>query len=463
MNFKSIVATYLFINLLGGCTIEPTIEEVPITANVKSEIDNMNNHVYQAEIDLLGLLSPQSFTKASEFSAKANNDYTKNLDARKTLKSVAYVNAYLKRGYENAPFARSSFRDILEARNDAIDRGGMVFFDEKFTQVDKHFIKSTSKLESQNVKDLNKDQVVLMDEYKSISLMALKLSFLGPSRSIINQAILLGAKKLAPQSLALAEENYKIVEKYIDDNPKLGDQIEPLSQEAFRNANHVFKITQDSLVAKKSNSEDVALQIDAQDKLIKQQQKNAEYLNKTSRELNSENAALSNYVMEQQKEMDEVSTINSSVTKLNTRMAGQLSLDDKFEKAQQLFSKEEAEIYKQGSVLTIRLRGLKFPSSGSLITPSNKVLLNKVQAIIKEFKSLSVVIEGHSDSIGSQEVNKKLSGDRAIAVKDYLISLGTIEKENIFSLGQGYSKPLATNKTANGRAQNRRVDVFIGM
>lgn len=463
MNVKSIFIAYMFINLLGGCTIEPTIEEIPITANVKTEIDKMNDSIYQGEIDLLGLLSPQNFTKATQFSAKANENYSKKQDARKTLTNVAFSKAYLKVAYENSPIVRNSFTDILEARNNAIDRGGMVFFDEKFIQADKRFIQSSSRIENKNMADIDKDRTVLMNEYLSIELMALKLSFLGPSRSILNQAIVMGAKKLAPQSLALAEKNYQNVERYIDDHPLLGDQIEPLSQEVFRNANHVFKITQESLVAKNTSSEDVALQIEAQEKLIRQQQINSEKMKSTSRELNKENASLQNYVMEQEKEMDEVSTINSSVSKLNTRMASQLSNDSKFEKAQQLFSREEAEVYKQGNVLVIRLRGLKFPSAGALISQPNKRLLNKVQTVIKDFKSASVVVEGHSDSIGSIDLNQKLSGNRALAVKDYLISLGTIDKENIFSVGQGYRKPLATNKTANGRAQNRRVDVFIGI
>jgi OOP family OmpA-OmpF porin len=69
-----------------------------------------------------------------------------------------------------------------------------------------------------------------------------------------------------------------------------------------------------------------------------------------------------------------------------------------------------------------------------------------------------VIATGHTDSIGSDAYNQKLSERRAAAVKDYLVSKG-IPASKITTIGKGESQPVATNKTAEGRQKNRRVDI----
>ena len=69
-----------------------------------------------------------------------------------------------------------------------------------------------------------------------------------------------------------------------------------------------------------------------------------------------------------------------------------------------------------------------------------------------------VIATGHTDSIGTDEYNQKLSERRAAAVKDYLVSKG-MPAAKITTIGKGESQPVATNKTAEGRQKNRRVDI----
>ena len=67
---------------------------------------------------------------------------------------------------------------------------------------------------------------------------------------------------------------------------------------------------------------------------------------------------------------------------------------------------------------------------------------------------------GHTDSIGTEAYNLKLSERRAQAVKAYLVSKG-IDASRIYSEGKGEAQPIASNKTAEGRAKNRRVDIEV--
>ncbi|HRO18004.1 MAG TPA: OmpA family protein, partial [Ferruginibacter sp.] len=102
-----------------------------------------------------------------------------------------------------------------------------------------------------------------------------------------------------------------------------------------------------------------------------------------------------------------------------------------------------------------------FFSTGSakLMAKSNKSL-DEVAALMKADESLQMQIDGHTDSQGSDELNQALSEKRANAVKDYLISKGIIASR-LNATGYGETKPIADNKTAAGRAKNRRTEMTV--
>jgi adhesin transport system outer membrane protein len=87
---------------------------------------------------------------------------------------------------------------------------------------------------------------------------------------------------------------------------------------------------------------------------------------------------------------------------------------------------------------------------------SLKMLKNK----IKEHKNVLLTINGHTDNIGSAPYNKNLSLSRAKAIRDYLILIG-LDKERIVIQGHGFSKPIASNETEEGRTKNRRVEFVL--
>lgn len=94
--------------------------------------------------------------------------------------------------------------------------------------------------------------------------------------------------------------------------------------------------------------------------------------------------------------------------------------------------------------------------------------LDKLAELIKAQNPASVAIEGHSDSKGDDAYNQKLSERRAMAVRDYLISVRTVDGTKLTTKGIGELKPVAPNATpdggddAAGRAKNRRVEVILG-
>ena len=104
--------------------------------------------------------------------------------------------------------------------------------------------------------------------------------------------------------------------------------------------------------------------------------------------------------------------------------------------------------------------GLLFDTGQSTLKPGAKATLSKIAAQLQSDDSIRISVEGHTDSVGSEEMNQSLSEKRAAAVRNYLISEG-VPESRITSDGQGEAQPIATNKTAAGRQQNRRVELVI--
>jgi outer membrane protein OmpA-like peptidoglycan-associated protein len=143
------------------------------------------------------------------------------------------------------------------------------------------------------------------------------------------------------------------------------------------------------------------------------------------------------------------------------KLAAERRFNELFDIVQGYFSPDEAEVYKQGGRLFIRLRGIKFPVGKSTLTPDNFSLMSKVQKAIQSFGQPLVTVEGHTDSTGSTEVNQRLSQERAEAVRAYLVANQTLPSDRISASGYGPDRPLASNATPEGRAVNRRIDVLI--
>jgi OOP family OmpA-OmpF porin len=101
-----------------------------------------------------------------------------------------------------------------------------------------------------------------------------------------------------------------------------------------------------------------------------------------------------------------------------------------------------------------------FDFDKSVIKPAGKAKLDDLISKIKDINLEVIIAVGHTDSVGSDAYNQKLSVRRSEAVKAYLVSKG-IEKNRVYTEGKGEKQPVASNKTAEGRAKNRRVEIEV--
>jgi OOP family OmpA-OmpF porin len=107
------------------------------------------------------------------------------------------------------------------------------------------------------------------------------------------------------------------------------------------------------------------------------------------------------------------------------------------------------------------LRGITFDFNSAVIKPVSYPVLDDAARVFKAKPTMRVEISGHTDSIGSDSYNMKLSNQRANSVRDYLIRYHNIDPSRLIAVGYGETQPIADNRTRSGRDMNRRIEFKV--
>jgi outer membrane protein OmpA-like peptidoglycan-associated protein len=110
--------------------------------------------------------------------------------------------------------------------------------------------------------------------------------------------------------------------------------------------------------------------------------------------------------------------------------------------------------------LIVNISDVLFDFNKYTLKPGAREKMAKVSGILLAYPGLKIQLEGHTDSIGSDEYNQKLSEERAGAVREYLVSQG-VPANTVTAIGFGKSQPVESNDTAAGRQKNRRVEMVV--
>lgn len=157
----------------------------------------------------------------------------------------------------------------------------------------------------------------------------------------------------------------------------------------------------------------------------------------------------------------------TEMVRLN-EMSGQLALQSRERETQKVLAEKsqleqqlaelQAEKTERGMVMT--LGDVLFATGKADLMPGAITMVMRLAHFMQQYPEKRLMIEGHTDSTGSAAFNLRLSEDRANAVRNVLLSEG-VDGNRIETIGYGMSKPVASNNTAEGRQQNRRVEVII--
>ena len=140
---------------------------------------------------------------------------------------------------------------------------------------------------------------------------------------------------------------------------------------------------------------------------------------------------------------------------------GQMMDKQEKEMRDALAQSQAASVAREGNMLALTFKGdVTFDTDSSEVRPGLYSEINRVAAVLNQYPETLIMVEGHTDSVGSHEYNMNLSQRRAYAVKTLLVLRGVADNR-IEIVGYGETMPVATNDTEAGRQKNRRVEIKI--
>jgi outer membrane protein OmpA-like peptidoglycan-associated protein len=169
----------------------------------------------------------------------------------------------------------------------------------------------------------------------------------------------------------------------------------------------------------------------------------------------------------------ELAATQDEIIRLERGNASSLKADLEEQKRKAAAAREEAEkrfselnsaliqVSKDARGTIISMSDILFDVGKATLTQDLKTNLAKIAGILTIYKDANVQVEGHTDNVGGEEYNQKLSEKRASNVMEFLINPGGIAASRLSSVGYGFTKPIADNATKEGRQKNRRVDLVI--
>ena len=431
----------LSIAILASCaSTPPGIQEFAETDSPEVEMTNLENNLEKARADQVYVLSPKNFKRAEESLKDAREAREDNDSNKDVLREVAVGNAWLAQANAVASTASKTIPDIIDVRARALEARADIHAKKDLRDADEDLLDFAEDFEDSDFDISQKDRSELLQKYMDIELTAIKGAKLGPAKANIDQAKNEGAKKIAPQTFALAEKRYQDAEAFITSNRQNSSEIDKISNVALQESERVLRITRESKINKNKTPEELALEME-QERLSQE--------------------GLARELAGAQSQLGESTSALAVMAAESSSLSDQVTLDEKLQEAKEQFSEDEAEVLRDGNKLLIRLKGLNFPSGQADLTSASYPLMTKVQNTIRSLGDAEVEVEGHTDSIGTTEINARLSEERAESVKNYLVENGVVEEDKINSAGYADKRPISSNKTKEGRAQNRRVDVII--
>ena len=474
-----IIVIMMFLSFVGACTsTNLNVKPVAKSENPADQINRLENDLAAAYKNQLNVLAPTWFAKAESSLGKAKKGLEQKEEPSEILDNIAEGQAQLKKAEEISQIARTSLADVIKSR-DLARQAGAAKLGYDYTSAEQTFLSLTKSIERGDLAYAEKHKAALAETFRSLELRAIKDETLGEVRRLIEQAENSKVEKIAPRSFNIAQNKLSEADAFITQHPYEKEMMHQKANEALFMSQRMFQIADQSEKFKDMKPEETTLWMEKilyeiTAKLAATDMRNQTYETQVKNILGSIDALQKDrqFMFDKVKTLQsEIETKNSQIADLEgktreqqivkERLAAEKRFNQLFIEVQNLFSPDEAEVYKKGDSLVIRLRAIQFPVGKSVIMPDNYPLLSKIQQSIRTFGEPDVIIEGHTDSTGSNEVNELLSQQRAESVRQYLLANKTLSYDRIVAVGYGSSKPLASNATEEGRAVNRRIDVII--
>ncbi len=439
-------------SMIQGCSSPPKKVAFGPQADPAAEVNSLARDMSQARQNQADLLSPRFFEKAQDFLEEAQGDLRKGRGRETILDQVGMARAYLNFANEQTDRVRPSAQECLQARNQAISAGAIQFQNRSLLRADRAFKDMTEEAEKKRTTLEIFKRSECQNKYADVQIESAKDSRLGSIQKSIAQAKDHGAKRLAPRSLAAAEAEVQIAEGVIEGDRNNFTSISRATLEARRASNKLLRVTE--IARSKNVSEPLAMEIDSREMAAENERNRLNEVESLARQERESREAL-------QSEMKKIEEQNEMLMSENESLARQNQINQAYEWAQTHFPKNQAEVFRKGDVLIIRLKAMHYNPGQVELPASAHKTLDQVKEVISRVGAEKVRIEGHTDSIGSKSANEEVSQRRAEKVAEYLAQGQTMREASVETQGMGFDKPISSNASKEGRSQNRRVEIIL--
>ena len=472
--------------VLAACAApQLAVEPIAPTENPSEHVNRFDAELTTARQQQLNVLAPTWFGRAESSLRDARQGLEGSAGVTEVLQKVAYGRAQLQRATEAAQVVRTTLPEVIQAR-DVARAANASSLGQDYAEAEAQFIALTRAAESDNLEWARRNQGIVSMMFRDLELRAIKTQTIGEVRQLLVKAEQQKMQRVAPATFAMAQQTLEDADAFISENPYEKATMRRKAQAALFQAQRLQHVAQQSKQLQTQKPEDVALwvedmltsitrQLRAPDmrnhpletqvenivKSIAALQEDRRFLQQQHQDHKAEVLSLKQQIADLEGQTREARVAKERLAVASQVVQARLDVERQFDQVTAQFTREEAQVYKQGNRLVIRLQAMQFPVGKEVIMPTNYPLLGKVQRAVRRFDGPEVTVEGHTDSTGSAAINQHLSQRRAEAVREYLIANGTLPGEKITAVGYGPERPLASNATAKGRAKNRRIDVII--
>lgn len=433
----------------------------------EASIAQLEKYIENARFHTIDILAPSHFEKAEELFKKAlgEAEHVSNVE-----KSNAFADAGLKeihRAEKVADKTRTSLHEALEKRRQAMEVHAHLLFQSEFEGLDTKLKRICRAIEEGNEEAGVRENAAFASSYSALELKSLKADISENASKAYNEAEKLDAHRLAPETMQKAKSELIIAKKILELEKGDYEKARTHAEQALYLAHRARYIAEliTGFQKQRLSHEKILLWYQDQLELVNQGLDRPLAFDQPNRQVvSSLNETIHRKIIGSHQMADEqaqkLSEKERHLQKLKNKLDTPGELDT-FNKVSALFDPDEAEVLKRGNDIIIRSHGFKFDIGKAELLPSNFSLLNKIVKALAIFPKANVMVEGHTDNTGSDALNMRLSHERAHNVKDFLIKVAERKRSTVQSIGYGKEKPLKSNATKEGRAQNRRIEIII--
>ncbi len=444
-----------------------------------------NNALTAANAVSANIWAPLSYSAGSEHYRKAEQTFRAGGSIDSITRSLAKSTESFATAATAAAAARERFASTLQARDDAESAEAATHSSNTWQDAEETLAEATTSLERGRENSATRNAGKAEALFREAELTAIKANYLNETRDLLEEADDLRAKKWAPVSFAAASQMVDQAETELTENRYDTDRPRSLAQEAKHQVKHAIYVSKlaDRLDDRDTSLEAILLDWEKSFRRIAGELDVPIYFDEGHVQATDDIiAAIDAWNTERESLNNDIVDRDAQITALNAQIAGlqqQLGTESaeqqqlteliaaqernrqRFAEVEEMFPDDQAYVFRKGNTVIVRMIGLNFDSGAADLKPEHEGLLAIVQRAMAAFPQSNVVIEGHTDSFGSDAVNLELSQKRADAVRNYMLAANAIAADNITALGYGESKPVANNESSEGRRRNRRIDVVI--